>query len=167
MSLKYIPAGAAMMAVLLTSACSSDTDVVAPSADTSVAATDTWVPQTASVETAPPSVETIAPPSTPESTPAPVPAATAPQQAGQVPSVMRRTTADAPAQQVTATFPPRVTVIQLREMVDEGGAVIVDSRDRVSYAIEHIPGSINIPAQESTTRAGELPKGKTIVTYCA
>lgn len=162
MSLKYIPAGAALMAVLLTTACSSDTDVAAPSTDTSVAATDTWVPQTASVETAPPSVETIAP----ESTPVPVPVATAPQQTEQVPSVMRRTT-DAPAQQVTATFPPRVTVSQLREMVDEGSAVIVDVRDRVSFAIEHIPGSVNIPEQESTMRAGELPKGRTIVTYCA
>lgn len=163
MSLKYIPAGAAMMAVLLTAACSSDPDVTATSADTSVVATDTYIPQTASVETAPLSVETIAP----ASTPVPVSVATAPPGAGQVPSVMRRTTPDAPVQQVSATYPPRVTVNQLREMVDEGSAVIVDVRDRVTFAIEHIPGSINIPAQESTMRAGELPKGKTIVTYCA
>ena len=92
--------------------------------------------------------------------------------AERVPSVLRRTpTSEPPArpvqQQVTATFPPRVTVSELKEMVDQGKAVIVDVRDRVSFANEHIPGSINIPFQETASRIGELPRDKMIVTYCA
>lgn len=91
--------------------------------------------------------------------------------AERVPSVMRRTPSDVTPppvqQQVTATFPPRVTVSELKEMVDQGRAVIVDVRDRVSYSTEHIPGSINIPFQETASRIGELPRDKMIVTYCA
>lgn len=164
MQLKLHAAPATLLAVLLFSACSSDqaaNQTAVP--DTPVLAAQTPAPPPLIVETIAPPMDTV-PPVTPPPTPIPVASA----QTEQVPSVMRRASATPPpVQQVTSTFPPRVSVPQLREMIDEGTAVIVDSRDRVSFAIEHIPGSINIPAQESTARVSELPKGKTIVTYCA
>ncbi len=168
MQLKSYAAGASLMAILLFPACSNEPEVTSTVSELAVTPPDAVAPAPSIIETPPPAVETADAVEAPTPIATPAPAATA--QVEQVPSVMRRTNPAAAApvqQQVTATFPPRVSVTQLREMLDEGTAVVVDSRDRVSFAIEHIPGSINIPEQESTSRASELPKGKTIVTYCA
>ncbi len=61
----------------------------------------------------------------------------------------------------------RVTVTELKEMVDKGTVVIVDTRDANSYAMEHIQGSINIPEANISARSGELPTDKLIVAYCS
>ena len=159
MQMKLAAAGLLTATALLLTACQDQQQpTVAPAAEP------------AAVSTPAPALDTVAPPMIATATDV----AEAPDMttAERVPSVLRRTpSSETPAppvqQQVTATFPPRVTVSELKEMVDQGKAVVVDVRDRVSFATEHIPGSINIPFQETASRIGELPRDKMIVTYCA
>lgn len=54
----------------------------------------------------------------------------------------------------------------LQKVKDNGTVLIVDVRHADAYAEEHIPGSINVPLEEIPKRLKELPKDKTIVTYC-
>jgi 3-mercaptopyruvate sulfurtransferase SseA len=60
----------------------------------------------------------------------------------------------------------RVTVAELRKMLDEGSVVIYDTRAKMEYDREHVRGAISMPLSEVTARAGELAKGKTLVFYC-
>ena len=82
------------------------------------------------------------------------------------------TTADAakPAPSVVAQAPAeearRVTVEELKKMLDAGKAVVYDTRAKAAYDAEHIKGSLSMPSNEVADRAGELPKDKTIVFYC-
>jgi len=61
----------------------------------------------------------------------------------------------------------RITIDQLDAMVKNGEAYIVDVRNQASYDIGHIPGSRLIPAGEIANHISELPRDKTIVTYCS
>lgn len=61
----------------------------------------------------------------------------------------------------------RVTIDDLQAMIDSGEAYILDVRDQASYDAGHIPGSRLIPAGEVVNHINELPRNKTIVTYCA
>jgi rhodanese-related sulfurtransferase len=90
------------------------------------------------------------------------PAATA---AGQSP-------ASAAAQQAAAQSAesqvPRITVAELKKLIADGQAVVLDVRTADAYKIEHIKGSISLPLDKIT--AGEykdLPRDKRIVTYCS
>ena len=73
----------------------------------------------------------------------------------------------------TTTAPPpqdnvrRVTIAELRDMLDQGKAVVVDVRGDAMYNAEHIKGALDIPENQLTARAGELPKDKLIVFYCS
>ncbi|HST53967.1 MAG TPA: rhodanese-like domain-containing protein [Pyrinomonadaceae bacterium] len=60
----------------------------------------------------------------------------------------------------------RVTVDELKKMLDEGKAVVYDTRAKSAYDAEHIKGALSMPSGEVADRAGELPKDKTIVFYC-
>lgn len=44
--------------------------------------------------------------------------------------------------------------------------VVLDVRDKDSYAQEHIQGAVNIPLDELPARVKELSKDKDIVPYC-
>lgn len=61
----------------------------------------------------------------------------------------------------------RVTIAELRDMLDQGKAVVVDVRGDNAYNVEHIKGALDIPENQLSSRAGELPKDKLIVTYCS
>ncbi len=61
----------------------------------------------------------------------------------------------------------RITVTDLREALDKGTAYVVDVRTDDQYKSGHIKGSVHIPEMEIAARAGELPRDKTIVTYCS
>jgi rhodanese-related sulfurtransferase len=56
----------------------------------------------------------------------------------------------------------------LQEILQEapGSVVIVDVRDEESFRKEHIHGARNIPAANIVKRLADLPKDRTIVTYC-
>src|SRR5215210_322297 len=61
----------------------------------------------------------------------------------------------------------RVTVDELDKMMKNGQAIVVDVRNQASYDIGHIPGAKLIPAGEILNHVNELPRDKTIVTYCS
>ena len=49
----------------------------------------------------------------------------------------------------------------------ENGARLVDVRTPEEFAVEHIPGAVNIPVQDLDRRMGELePKEQPVVVYC-
>ena len=61
----------------------------------------------------------------------------------------------------------RVTIDELQAMIDSGEAYILDVRDQASFDAGHIPGSRLIPAGDVVNHINELPRNKTVVTYCA
>lgn len=82
----------------------------------------------------------------------------------------RTTTAAKPSPSVIAQAPAeeprRVTVDELKKLLDSGKAVVYDTRAKGAYDAEHIKGALSMPSNEVADRAGELPKDKTIVFYC-
>jgi 3-mercaptopyruvate sulfurtransferase SseA len=69
------------------------------------------------------------------------------------------------------TTPPdgarRITIEELEALMKDGKAFVVDVRNQASYDLGHIPGSRLIPAGEILNHLNELPRDKTIVTYCS
>ena len=61
----------------------------------------------------------------------------------------------------------RITAAELQAAVEKGEAVVVDVRNQATYQRGHIKGARLIPAEQIASRAGELPRDKTIVTYCS
>ena len=61
----------------------------------------------------------------------------------------------------------RVTIEQLEKLIAEGRAFIVDVRNQDSFNAAHIPDAKLIPEVEVGQRINELPRDKTIVTYCS
>jgi 3-mercaptopyruvate sulfurtransferase SseA len=61
----------------------------------------------------------------------------------------------------------RITPAELQSLIDKGKAFVVDVRGQDAYDMGHIPGATLIPAGEVLDHISELPRDKTIVTYCA
>lgn len=61
----------------------------------------------------------------------------------------------------------RATVEQLETLIKERNVFVVDVRSQDSYDAGHIPGARLIPAGEILNHLQELPRDKTIVTYCS
>jgi rhodanese-related sulfurtransferase len=61
----------------------------------------------------------------------------------------------------------RLTPAEARAIVSKGQAVIIDVRGEDSYKAGHIKGALWIPLNDISSRAGELPRGKMIITYCS
>ena len=61
----------------------------------------------------------------------------------------------------------RVTPAEARAAVEKGQAVIVDVRGEDSFKAGHVRGALWIPVGDIGARAGELPRGKMIITYCS
>ncbi|HVF87759.1 MAG TPA: rhodanese-like domain-containing protein [Pyrinomonadaceae bacterium] len=61
----------------------------------------------------------------------------------------------------------RVAVSELKDAMGKGQAVVVDVRGGVEYNLGHIEGALSMPLGLVAERAGELPRDKLIVTYCA
>ena len=62
---------------------------------------------------------------------------------------------------------PRVRVEELAAALKEGRAVALDVRPVEAFEEGHIPGAVSVPEEEVVARAGELPKDKLVVAYCA
>ena len=81
------------------------------------------------------------------------------------------TPAQTPSIVTTVTPTPdnvrRVTVVELRDALDKGTAIVVDTRGADSYKQNHIKGSISIPVDQIASRIKELPRDKLIVAYCS
>ena len=61
----------------------------------------------------------------------------------------------------------RINVQQARELAAQGQAYFVDVRNQPAYDQGHIPGAKLIPVAEVGGRISELPRDKTIITYCS
>ncbi len=61
----------------------------------------------------------------------------------------------------------RITVNEAKELLDKGKAVVIDVRNQATYDQAHIHGAKLIPAGEILNHVDELPRDKTIITYCS
>jgi rhodanese-related sulfurtransferase/thiol-disulfide isomerase/thioredoxin len=63
--------------------------------------------------------------------------------------------------------PPRITVEDLKKMMDEGATVvIVDTNEPINYRMKHIKGAVHFPWAKVIGDPGSLPKDKPLVLYC-
>jgi phage shock protein E len=61
----------------------------------------------------------------------------------------------------------RITVQEAQDLLSKGQAVIIDVRNQTAYDQGHIKGARLIPVTEIQNHTGDLPKDKTIITYCS
>lgn len=61
----------------------------------------------------------------------------------------------------------RITTVELQDLISKGQAYVVDVRNEASYNLGHVRGAKLIPNTEIAQRSKELPRDKTIVTYCS
>ncbi len=60
-----------------------------------------------------------------------------------------------------------VTVHELKGVLDEGGAVVVDVREPDEYAQGHVPGARLAPLHTVPSLVGELPLDQPVYLVCA
>lgn len=80
------------------------------------------------------------------------------------PAVANKTNPTVPAPPDNAR---RVNVQQAQELAASGQAFFVDVRNQAAFDQGHIRGAKLIPLGEVADRSGELPRDKTIITYCS
>ncbi len=63
---------------------------------------------------------------------------------------------------------PRVSIDELKALMEQKAVLIIDVRDAESFAKGRIPGAVNVDYTQMLKQAGEFASEKrTIVTYCA
>lgn len=62
---------------------------------------------------------------------------------------------------------PRITLADAKKDFDNKTAVFIDTHSKEQYALEHIPGSINIQANTIKQNMDKVPKGKKLIAYCS
>ena len=87
-------------------------------------------------------------------------------------SAERKNAQNRPVSGPSAVPPPadgarRVSVTELKDLLDKGEAFVLDVRNEASYNAGHIRGSKLIPEAEIVNHLDELPRNKMIVTYCS
>lgn len=73
----------------------------------------------------------------------------------------------APTAGVPADGVRRITTVELQDLINKGQAYVVDVRNQAAYNLGHIRGAKLIPNTQIAQRSNELPRDKTIVTYCS
>ena len=61
----------------------------------------------------------------------------------------------------------RISVEQAKEMLDQGGSVVVDVRQPDEWTAGHVTGAIHIPVDDVLSRVDELPADKNLLFICA
>lgn len=56
---------------------------------------------------------------------------------------------------------------EAKKDIDAGTAVLLDVRSVESRQKKHIPGSLHIPRADLAQRMKDVPRGKTVITYCS
>ncbi|MFC1717791.1 rhodanese-like domain-containing protein [Candidatus Poribacteria bacterium] len=71
--------------------------------------------------------------------------------------------------QCMAAEPEFISAEKLKSLLDnQADVVVVDTRSRIRYRSEHVPGAISMTYPgEIHTKNQELPRDKTIVFYCS
>ncbi|HYK03668.1 MAG TPA: rhodanese-like domain-containing protein [Thermoanaerobaculia bacterium] len=62
---------------------------------------------------------------------------------------------------------PRISQADALKLYKEGKAVFIDVRSNQQFAMQHIKGAISIPGSQIVKRFSEVPRLKTVITYCA
>lgn len=62
---------------------------------------------------------------------------------------------------------PRISLADAKKDFDAKTAVFIDTHSPDQYAQRHIPGSINVPANDMEPYLNKIPKGKKIIAYCS
>src|SRR5687767_2466397 len=60
---------------------------------------------------------------------------------------------------------PRIPLAEAKKDFDAGTAVFIDTHAPEQFAQQHIPGAINIPANNPDPYLNKIPKGKKIIAY--
>jgi rhodanese-related sulfurtransferase len=60
-----------------------------------------------------------------------------------------------------------ITVAELKAVVEQGGAQVVDVREPWEYADGHVPGARLVPLADVPTLVGQLPVDEPIYLVCA
>lgn len=71
-----------------------------------------------------------------------------------------------PAPAPSADTARRITAEDAHKLFENGDVLVIDVRTEVAYKESRIKGAILIPVNEVAAKANELPRDKTIVTYC-
>jgi predicted sulfurtransferase len=61
---------------------------------------------------------------------------------------------------------PRVAPEEVKRLAAKGEVVIIDTRGKDAYDVEHAEGALSVPVAELENRLSELPKNKLIAAYC-
>ena len=61
----------------------------------------------------------------------------------------------------------RISLAEAKKDFDAKTAVFIDTHSPQQYAQRHIPGSINVPANDIEPYFNKIPKGKKIIAYCS
>ena len=61
---------------------------------------------------------------------------------------------------------PRIAAEEVKRLAAKGEVVIIDTRGKDAYDVEHAEGALSIPMGELESRLAELPKDKLIAAYC-
>src|SRR5260221_718361 len=83
------------------------------------------------------------------------------------PGLLRTAAARASVVQENGDGVRRIKPEEVRELLKQDKAVLVDVRGASSYKAGHIKGAVNIPYSEIADRVKELPPDKMIITYCS
>lgn len=51
-------------------------------------------------------------------------------------------------------------------LINQGQAILYDTRSAASYAASHATGAISLPTDELQTRLASLPQDKVLIFYC-
>jgi len=60
----------------------------------------------------------------------------------------------------------RITAADAKALVDDGAAVLYDTRALDEYRIQHAAGAVSLPEGQEGARFGELPADKALIFYC-
>jgi len=85
---------------------------------------------------------------------------------GQAPSNTLPPTAATPVAALTAKDVQRITLADAKSLLDNGTAVLYDSRPVRAYRSKHAAGAISLPEEEVVARFSELPADKVLIFYC-
>lgn len=61
----------------------------------------------------------------------------------------------------------RETTVEHLASALEQGATLIDVREPVEYRRGHVPGAVNIPMSQLTTRLGEIDRKRPVHVVCA
>lgn len=59
-----------------------------------------------------------------------------------------------------------ISMVELRQRLQQGDVVLIDVRPEVEYAAGHIPGALSFPLEEMTQQLASLPPDLPVVAYC-